>query len=144
MLLRARHYATGDLVDITCDRGRITSIGPPTAARPDLEACWVAPALFDLQINGCDGHSFSSEALTGDMVRHVVARCREHGIGGLCPTLITNSFAALAHGLSTIRRARDNDPAIAHAVPAIHLEVPYISPQHRPRGAHPRLPVPPP
>jgi N-acetylglucosamine-6-phosphate deacetylase len=78
------------------------------------------------------------------MVRHVVGVCRQHGIGGLCPTLVTNDFEALRHGMSVIRRACENDPAIAHAVPAIHLEGPYISPEDGPRGAHPRQHVRPP
>ncbi len=103
-----------------------------------MEAGWVAPALFDLQINGCDGYSFNSDRLTLDMVRHVVKVCRKHGMGGFCPTLVTNSFEATAHGLSTIRQASETDKEIARAVPAIHLEGPYISAEDGPRGAHPR------
>src|SRR3989440_6863139 len=116
MRLRARHYATAEVVDIVCDDGVIRKMGPPGSARPDVEAGWVAPALFDLQINGCDGHSFSSEDLTVDSIRHVVSACRRHGIGGLCPTLITNSFAALAHGFRTLRPAWEGDAAIDRAV----------------------------
>src|SRR5262249_12597617 len=118
----ARHYATGEPVEIVCAGGLIHSIGPRSAPRPDHEAGWVAPALFDLQINGCDGHNFSSERLTTTTVRHVVAACRRHGIGGLCPTLITNSFTALAHGMSVLRQVCESDPTMAAAIPAIHLE----------------------
>jgi N-acetylglucosamine-6-phosphate deacetylase len=139
-------------VEIICAEGRIQTISP-SAARPvtsspcqvvTLSSGWVAPALFDLQINGCDGHSFSSERLTVDSVRHVVRVCRDHGIGGLCPTLVTNSFSALVHGMVTIRQACETDAEIARAVPAIHLEGPYISAEDGPRGAHPRLHVRPP
>src|SRR5439155_16281428 len=129
MLIRGRHYATGETVDIVCDRGVIASIGQPTSARPDIEAGWVAPALFDLQINGCDGYSFSSDKLTVERVRHVVDVCREHGLGGLCPTVVTNSYDVLKHSLSTIRRACETDAIVARAAPAIHLEGPYISPE---------------
>jgi len=59
MRIRARHYATGKLVDILCEGGSITSVEETSAASPNLEAGWVAPAFFDLQINGCDGHSFT-------------------------------------------------------------------------------------
>src|SRR5262249_53584831 len=99
---------------------------------------WVAPALFDLQINGCDGISFNSERLTPQDVLHVVHACHKHGITGLCPTLVTNSFEALAHGMRTVRRACEEIPEVARAVPAIHLEGPYISPEDGPRGAHPK------
>jgi N-acetylglucosamine-6-phosphate deacetylase len=144
MRIRARHYATGERVDVTCRAGTIEAIGPPDNMPPDREAGWLAPALFDLQINGCDGHSFNSEQLTPETVRHVVAVCRRHGIGGLCPTLVTNAFPALAHGMATIRRACETDPDVARAVPAIHLEGPYLSPEGGPRGAHPRQHIRPP
>jgi N-acetylglucosamine-6-phosphate deacetylase len=144
MRIRARHYATGQLVDVACDQGRVVAVEAPSAATPDVQAGWVAPALFDPQINGCDGHSFNSERLTVETVRHVVGVCRRHGLGGLCPTLVTNAFAALAHGLATIRQACETDPEVAHAVPAIHLEGPYISAEDGPRGAHPRQHVRPP
>ena len=144
MRLRGRHYATGETVEVVCTGGVIDSVGPPTAAPADLEASWVAPALFDLQINGCDGHSFNSERLSPDSVRHVVSVCRRHGIAALLPTLVTNSFAALHHGLSTLRAACESDRSLADALPGIHLEGPYISPEDGPRGAHPRSHVRPP
>src|SRR6266851_932820 len=137
MRIRGKHYATGELVQIVFQDGKIHEIGAPTEEPADVEAEWLAPALFDLQINGCDGHSFNSDRLTVESVRHVVEVCRRHGIGGLCPTLVTNSFAAIAHGLSTIRRACETDPELTRAIPAIHLEGPYISAEDGPRGAHP-------
>jgi N-acetylglucosamine-6-phosphate deacetylase len=144
MLLRARHYATAELVDITWTAGRIAAITALTDCQADHQAGWVAPTLFDLQINGCQGRNFSSDTLTPDDVRHVVDVCRQHGIAGLCPTLVTNSFAALAHGFAILRHCRETDPAVAHAVPCFHLEGPYISSEDGPRGAHARRHVRPP
>jgi N-acetylglucosamine-6-phosphate deacetylase len=144
MRILARHYATDELTEITCEQGRITSVGPPTVASLPSQPAWIAPAFFDLQINGCDGRSFSSEHVTVEDVRHVVEVCGEHGIAGLCPTLVTNSYAALLHGLDTLRQACESDPVVAAAVPAIHLEGPYISAEDGPRGAHPRQHVRPP
>jgi N-acetylglucosamine-6-phosphate deacetylase len=144
MRLRARHYATGEMVDITCAGGVIDSVRPPVPGPANLEAGWVAPGLFDLQVNGCDGHSFNSDKLDADTVRDVVGVCRRHGITGLCPTLVTNGFGSLRHGLDTLRRACASDRALAAAIPGIHLEGPYISPEDGPRGAHPRQHVRPP
>src|SRR6266852_1924701 len=138
MRIRGRHYANGEVVELVIQNGVLRSLGNPGSEPADMEAGWVAPALFDLQINGCDGYSFNSDRLTLDMVRHVVKVCRKHGMGGFCPTLVTNSFEATAHGLSTIRQASETDKEIARAVPAIHLEGPYISAEDGPRGAHPR------
>src|SRR5262249_5467704 len=119
MHIQARHYATGEPVEITCAHGKIESVLPsPRLSGPPSP--WVAPALFDLQINGCDGHSFNSEWLTPDTIRHVVGVCRRHGIGAFCPTLVTNAFAALAHGLTTLRKVCEVDTDLAAAMPAIH------------------------
>src|SRR4051812_22171431 len=103
--LRAKHYSTGARLDILCVDGRIAALDAATDGPADVEAGWVAPALFDLQINGCDGISFNSPRLTAAEIHHVVRTCRRHGIGAFCPTLVTNSREALLHGFTTIRRA---------------------------------------
>jgi len=144
MHITANHYATGERLHLRVENGRLAAAEAAPPGAPALEAQWVAPALFDLQINGCDGRAFSSPALTADDVRHVVGVCHRHGIGGLCPTLITNSAEILLHGFTTLRRACETDADVARAVPALHLEGPYISPEDGPRGAHPREHVRPP
>src|SRR5438067_10907841 len=104
MRLRARHYATGSPVDVVTENGRVASVGPPTDATADRIAGWVAPAFFDVQINGCDGVSFNSASLTADRVRHVAAVCRRQRVTRFCPTLITNALKPLAHGFAHLGR----------------------------------------
>jgi N-acetylglucosamine-6-phosphate deacetylase len=140
----ARHYATGERVDVRCEGERIAHVKAAGEGPFDLQASWVAPALFDLQINGCEGISFNSPRLDQEMVRRVIRVCRRHGIGALCPTLITNSAEALIHGFTTLRSACETDREVARALPAFHLEGPYISGEDGPRGAHPRPHVRPP
>jgi N-acetylglucosamine-6-phosphate deacetylase len=136
--IRARHYATGEPVEVVCAGGKIQAIQAPTEATADLTAGWVAPALFDLQINGCAGQGFFAENLTTHGVRNVVDLCRQHGIGGLLPTVITNSSAGIQRVLETLHTACATDFVVAAAVAGIHLEGPYISAEDGPRGAHPR------
>jgi N-acetylglucosamine-6-phosphate deacetylase len=144
MRIRARHYRTGQPLELLCRAGLIQALGPAGTGPVDVEARWVAPGLFDLQINGCDGKSFNSPTLTVDDVRHVVRTCHRHGVTGLCPTLVTAPTDALRHGFATLRRACEADLAVDQAVPGLHLEGPYISPEDGPRGAHPRAHVRPP
>lgn len=138
MLLRGRHYRTGETLDFTVASGRIGSVAPAGSATADLEGDYVAPALFDIQINGGHGVNFTSESLTRDDVARVVQVCHEHGIGQFCPTVITASVETICHALATLAKARDENPRIAAAVPGFHLEGPYLSPEDGPRGAHPR------
>jgi N-acetylglucosamine-6-phosphate deacetylase len=144
MRIRARWYATEQIQDFFCRDGRWLHADPDPASAPDREAGWAAPALFDLQINGCDGRSFNSPKLTKDAIRHVVYVCRRHGIAGFCPTLVTESDEALLHGFTVLRQACESDAEIAHAIPALHLEGPYISQKDGPRCAHARRHVRPP
>lgn len=130
----ARHYRTGAPVEVAVESGRIARV-EPSAQHPTR---WVAPALFDPQINGCNGISFNSPNLTPEGVRTVVTECKAHGIGGFCPTLVTNSFDALAHGFRTLSRSIEADAELARRMPCFHLEGPYLSGEDGPRGAHPK------
>src|SRR5262245_44711115 len=128
MLLRARHYATGVRIDVRHDRGTIAKVLPAGTDRADREAGWVAPALFDLQINGCLGISFNSPSLTGELAGRVVDECAGHGIGGLLPTLVTNSFPALAHGFATLQHEREAYSVVGATAPEIPIEGTDTSP----------------
>jgi N-acetylglucosamine-6-phosphate deacetylase len=136
MTQRYRHFRTGETVTVDRATGTLVPDGGPA---PDLP--WIAPALFDPQINGCHGVSFNSETLTVEDVRRVVEVCRSHGVGRFFPTLVTNSFAALRHGFATLRLACETDSLVRRTVPGFHLEGPYLSPEDGPRGAHPRAHV---
>jgi N-acetylglucosamine-6-phosphate deacetylase len=142
MQIEARHYRTGRTLSLTIEHGVIRNVTdlPTTNAK----APWIAPAFCDIQINGCEGISFNSPKLTAENVGQVVGVCRRHGISQLCPTLVTGSFEALAHGLRTLRKVCEADAEIARAIPGIHVEGPYISSEDGPRGAHPRAHVRPP
>jgi N-acetylglucosamine-6-phosphate deacetylase len=142
--LRARHYATGAPTEILVEDGLITAIGPATTEPADLEADWLAPAFFDLQINGGGGKGFTSSALTVDDIQAVTHLCHQHGVSAYLATVITSSFETLAHAFRTLRQAIEQDEALAAAIPGFHLEGPYISPEDGPRGAHPRVHVRPP
>jgi N-acetylglucosamine-6-phosphate deacetylase len=145
---QARHYRTGEDLVITCRDGRIEAVAPSPCHPVTLSPChpitpqgeglFVAPALFDLQINGCLGRNFTSETLTIDDVRAVADALHSHGVGGFCPTVVTSSHEVLRHSLRTLHAACRSDPELDRAMPCFHLEGPFISPEDGPRGAHPR------
>ncbi len=140
MRLRGRDYRTGSRIDVLVHGDRIDRLTPPEGLA-DFEAGWIAPALFDLQINGGLGIAFNAETLTTADVRQVTDLCHQHGIAQYLPTLITGGSEPIAHGFRTLERARGEDAALAHAIPGYHLEGPYISPEDGPRGAHPKTHV---
>ena len=66
--LKARRYDTGEPVSIQIEGERITSV-EPAWPEGDLSAWpFVAPGLFDLQINGYGGTWYSDRDLTPEKV----------------------------------------------------------------------------
>jgi N-acetylglucosamine-6-phosphate deacetylase len=143
MRIRGRHYRSAQVIDVVLERGRIAAVESPRGM-PDMAGDWIAPGLFDLQINGCMGKAFVDPDLSYEDIGAIVATCRQHGITALCPTLITASAADLIAGFTALRQARERSAALATAMPCFHLEGPYLSPEDGPRGAHPRQHIRPP
>ena len=111
----------------------------PSDADPTLDPDddWVAPAFWDIQLNGRWGHSFSSPDLTVDQVAAIVRAQGPLGTARLCPTLITAPLEHMIHGAHTIAAACEALPDVARRVIGIHLEGPFISERDGYRGAHP-------
>ncbi len=136
--LLARHFATGEWVRVAVKDRLIASLEPadgPGTYSPDDE--WVAPAFWDIQLNGRWGVSYSDPELRAEQVAEIVRAQAALGTGRLCPTLITAPFEAFRHGLEAISWACTADRDIAARIAGIHLEGPYISPIDGYRGAHP-------
>ena len=138
LIVEGRHYENGEPVRIQIDGERIASIEPGWPTRGLARWPYVAPGLFDLQINGHGGIWFGKEGITADEVLGVLEAHFRFGVTRLCPTLITNSFEALAGGFAAIRKACERELWAERMVPGCHLEGPYISSEDGPRGAHPR------
>jgi N-acetylglucosamine-6-phosphate deacetylase len=134
----ARHFATLRWIEITLADGKIASVfpadGPPELTEADD---YLAPAFWDLQINGRWGISFSDPDLTVDQVTRIIRAQSQLGTARLCPTLITAPQADMLHGVRTIAEACSIHADVARRVVGIHLEGPSISAVDGYRGAHP-------
>jgi N-acetylglucosamine-6-phosphate deacetylase len=138
-LLTGRHFRTGRAVELEITAGRIATVREPARPAPAESRPWIAPGFIDLQSNGYGGQEFSSPELTVEKVAEICRVQPSFGVTQFCPTVTTASFDTIAHSLRTIAAACRQASDVAHAVPGIHLEGPYISPEDGPRGAHPLL-----
>lgn len=138
MQLLARRFDNARAARLTIEGDRLVAI-EDVAAQPRLDVSlpWVAPGLVDIQINGFGGQEFSSLELTSERVRDIVAAQFAFGVTALCPTLTTQSYEVLGHGLATIAAACEEYEEVMRAVIGIHVEGPFISTEDGPRGAHP-------
>jgi N-acetylglucosamine-6-phosphate deacetylase len=139
MQFLARRYDTHELATVEVHGERILRV---RSAAPRLSdqgrVPWIAPGLVDIQVNGYGGQEFSSPQLTAERVAAIVRRHFAFGVTRLCPTLTTQSFDVLAHGMRAIDTACQSWPDVERAVAGIHLEGPYFSTDDGPRGAHPK------
>ncbi len=144
MELYGRSYENGEPLRVVVEGDRIAWVEPAWPTDNVLDWPWVAPALFDLQINGYGGTWFGKEGITAEDVLTALEPHYQFGVTRLCPTLITNSSELLAAGFQAIRDACEREEWAAKMVAGCHLEGPYISAEDGPRGAHPREHVRPP
>ena len=153
MLLRGRDVVTEEAVEVEVADTKIQAVRPLIPSEPGVagetgrpaigdDECWLAPGLFDMQVNGFGGYHLSAEDVTPATVRGMIEALWAVGVTRCCPTVVTGSFGSLRRSLATIVEACDQDAEIAAAVAMIHIEGPYISPEDGPRGAHNQPPGP--
>ncbi len=138
MRLFGRRYDTAEPVCVEIDGGEIARVTPAETGKkaPDRWP-WIAPGLWDIQINGYGGQEFSSPDLAPEKVRAIVLGYDAFGLVRCCPTLFTQSFEVMRHSLRAIASACRSSE-VARRIAGIHVEGPYLSPEDGPRGAHPR------
>jgi len=137
MKLKGRHYVSGRTVEVTLQGNLIESVEPVESANGGTDT-WLAPALFDSQVNGFGGRDLNAADTSPDDVAAVMRLLWEAGVARFCPTVTTHSFKRMAASLHAIHQACETDPQVAHASVCTHVEGPYISSEDGPRGAHPR------
>jgi N-acetylglucosamine-6-phosphate deacetylase len=138
MRVVARSLESSQWIELEVQGGLIEQVRPgsgPSEPGPGDE--WIAPAFWDIQVNGRSGYSFSSPDLTVEQTIDTILAQAAVGTARLCPTLITAPVDDMLHGVRTIAAACDRDSRVAARVAGIHLEGPFISEVEGYRGAHP-------
>jgi N-acetylglucosamine-6-phosphate deacetylase len=127
-----RDPATGRTLCVTTEGGIIADVRPEERAT-DL---WLAPGLVDLQVNGFAGHDVNDAEASVTTVVELVRALWRVGVTTVLPTVVTADERQITRALEAIGRAREADPAVAHAIPYVHVEGPFLSDQDGPRGVH--------
>jgi N-acetylglucosamine-6-phosphate deacetylase len=112
----------------------VESLVCPDPSFCEKECLWITPGLFDLQINGIAGTSFTDSDLTPEKIEAADALIRSGGVSRYCPTIISCTPETARTVLSTFRRAWDGGRL--NGAWAIHLEGPWISDEDGVRGVH--------
>lgn len=143
--ITGRDALTGQPVRLDIESGRINSISPVSISQePAEETAWLAAGLIDLQVNGFGGCDLNGIELDADTVISLVERLAAAGVTTFLPTLITAPEERIVRALRAIAKARDMSTRAAHAIPCVHIEGPFLSPEDGARGAHPHEHIRPP
>lgn len=133
--LFGRTYAPDDLGTclVTVDEGRVAAVEPMRARPPDAlgsSRSIIAPGFVDLQLNGAFGHDFSDPSADLAAVARALPRT---GVTAFLPTIISSVPGRYAACLENLRKAVPRDAA---RVLGVHLEGPFLDPEHA--GTHDR------
>lgn len=128
-----RHYATGEPIELRWKNGVIQSIEPARDSSTDL---WLAPALVDLQINGYGGIDFQQDQLSVEHLLTAVRHLHHAGCTRFLLTLITDDWTRLTSRLRHIRKLRESNNTLRHAIAGWHIEGPFLSAEPGFCGAH--------
>ena len=98
---------------------------------------WIAPSLFDLQVNGFGGVDFQSPTISIEELTGAVVALQERGCGGVLVTLITDDWTSMLAKLERLMAFRESCPRLRQFILGWHLEGPFLSSLEGFRGAHP-------
>ncbi len=133
--IEALLYSNGKPVSIEIDNGNIIEINTLNKLSNEAKPLYVAPGLFDNQLNGYLGVDFTETNLTTEKMLMVVRGLRKTGTTTFLPTIITAPNDVLLKSFANLAEASEH-PEIEMSIPGFHLEGPYISPEYGYRGAH--------
>src|SRR2546430_14028932 len=89
----AWHYATRQPVLVRWMKGIISQFEP--APKPPKDEVWIAPSLFDVQVNGFGGVDFQQDDLSARQLLLAADHLKRAGCLKFVPTLITDDWPKL-------------------------------------------------
>ena len=97
---------------------------------------YISPGFFDIQVNGYKGSDYSLEDFSEEHLRNIMTNLAASGTTQHIPTIISSPQERILKNLEIISKAINTLPDIKEAIPGIHIEGPFISPEEGPRGCH--------
>jgi N-acetylglucosamine-6-phosphate deacetylase len=132
--ISAWHFATRQPLRMRWAGGVITHLTVASTAPPP--EVWLAPALFDVQVNGFAGVDFQKDNLTARDLLCATRGLRDAGCAKFLLTLITDDWLRLTARLRHLRSVRAQSSELQAAIAGWHIEGPFLSSEPGFHGAH--------
>lgn len=138
MKIEGLFYLDHSPISVEIENGIITGLKRIKELSDKNNKSYIAPGLFDNQVNGFVGVSFAlgGSDLTLEGIQKVTKALWKYGVTSYMPTLTTNDHEILKKNLKILAEAQKDKSSLG-SIPGVHLEGPYISPIDGYRGAHP-------
>ncbi len=111
----------------------MTGVEPVSALKEEV---WIAPSLFDVQVNGYGGVDFQRDGLTVEDLLSAARQLRAAGCARFLLTLITDEWPKLTARLKHLRSLRAESDELKRAIAGWHIEGPFLSHEPGFHGAH--------
>lgn len=121
-------------IELEIDNGVISNIN--FLSEDDQNLPYISPGFFDLQVNGYKGSDYSLEDFSEEHLRNIIANLATSGTTQHIPTIVSSPQERILQNLKIISQAINTSSDIKEAIPGIHIEGPFISPEEGPRGCH--------
>jgi N-acetylglucosamine-6-phosphate deacetylase len=130
----AWHYFLRRPMRLRWRKGIITELKP--SEKSVSNDTWLAPGLFDPQVNGYGGVDFQQDGLTADELLSAAGQLRRDGCTRFLLTLITDEWSRLTARLRHLRAVRSESAELQSAIAGWHIEGPFLSAEPGYHGAH--------
>jgi len=134
MKVRGISVFTGKPIELEIDNGVMSNINFLSEDEQNLP--YISPGFFDLQVNGFKGSDYSLENFSQEHLRNIITNLAASGTTQHIPTIVSSPQERILQNLKIISQAINTSSDIKEAIPGIHIEGPFISPEEGPRGCH--------
>jgi N-acetylglucosamine-6-phosphate deacetylase len=133
LTVAGRSIFTSKPIVVTVEGEKVRSVNeaPESGSLP-----FIAPGFLDMQVNGFNGVDYSLENPEADQIETLILRLARSGTALHVATFVTMPPERLLRNLAIVAEAMEKRSLVKAAIPAFHLEGPFISPEDGPRGAH--------
>jgi N-acetylglucosamine-6-phosphate deacetylase len=128
------HCVTRQPIRLTCKDGLIIKL-EKTRSRPPCDI-WLAPTLFDVQVNGYGGVDFQQDNLSAEELISAARQLRAAGCARFLVTLITDHWPKLTSRLRHLHSLRSISAELQASIIGWHVEGPFLSTETGFHGAH--------
>ncbi len=123
--ITARDYKTGTPITVKWNNYAIIEVNP--VENEDVNDLWIAPSLFDLQINGFASVDFQDISINAESLINAINNLQQSCCSKFLLTLITDRWDRLIEKIKRLKELRYSNDILKNSIVGWHIEGPFLS-----------------